>query len=98
MVSQSEFQDVPPWRPVHFIGGHPAFDFINTLSHRADPVLAVDRFDRLDKILGWYVFTGLLNAPDTEWFQDELKEKEAWFVSELKALREDAGAVVRCCG
>jgi len=93
MVSQSESQNTLPWRPAYFIGGHPAFDFINTLSHRSNPALAVDRFDRLDKILGWCAFTGLLDMPDAGRLRDRLKEKETWLVGELEALRKDAGAV-----
>ncbi len=53
MVSQSELIDVPPWLPEHFIGGHPALDLVNTISHRRDPSLAIDRLDSVEKIVHW---------------------------------------------
>lgn len=89
MVSQSELTDVPPWLPEHFIGGHPALDFVNTLSHRRDPTLAVDRMNTAEKIAGWCVFQRLLSDDDAV----ELRRycasgsRETAFVSMLAALR-----------
>ncbi len=62
MVSQSQFEDVPPWRPRHFVGGHPALDLVNTISHRLDPTLAVDRMNAPGKIATWMVEVGVLTA------------------------------------
>jgi len=93
MVSQSELYDVPPWLPEHFIGGHAALDFVNTVSHRSNPELAVDRFNRLDKIAGWCACTGVLDDVVARRLSHVLKDKEAGLVRRLEALRCDAGAV-----
>ena len=62
MVSQSQFEDAPPWRLRHFVGGHPALDLVNTISHRLDPSLAVDRMNAPAKIATWMVEVGVLTA------------------------------------
>ena len=64
MVSQQQNEDVPPWLPRHFVGGHPALDLVNTMSHRLDPAQAVDRMNAPDKIAGWTVEVGLLTADE----------------------------------
>lgn len=61
MVSQSGAADVPPWRPEFCIGGHPALDLVNTISHRLEPSLAVDRMDTAEKIASWCAYQGILS-------------------------------------
>jgi predicted RNA-binding Zn ribbon-like protein len=61
MVSGSELVDVPPWLSQHCVGGHPALDLINTVSHRRNPSLAVDRMDTTDKIAFWCAYQGFLS-------------------------------------
>ena len=95
MVSLSELRDVPPWLPEHFVGGHKALDFINTVSHRADPDLAVDRFDSLEKIAGWCEFSGLLDANAASFMQvsPHFRDREARLVERLARLRSRMGRV-----
>lgn len=95
MVSLSELRDVPPWLPAHFVGGHPALDFINTVSHRADLDLAVDRFDSLEKIAGWCEFSGLLDADAARLIQDSpsFRDQEGGLVKRLAELRSRTGRV-----
>lgn len=95
MVSLSELRDVPPWLPEHFVGGHPALDFINTVSHRADLDLAVDRFDSLEKIAGWCEFSGLLDANAARLMQDSpsFRDREDRLVKRLAELRSRGGGI-----
>ena len=66
MVSQTEFINIPPWLPQHCIGGHPALDLVNTISHRLDPVVAIDRLNATVKIASWLVYQGLLTEPQSQ--------------------------------
>ncbi len=93
MVSQSTDHDVPPWLPEHLIGGHPALDFVNTLSHRADPALAVDRFNSLDKIAGWCEHAGLLEKSVARRLTRDLHTSETDLVKRLTKLRTAGGRV-----
>ena len=61
MVTASEHIDVPPWLPQHCVGGHPALDLVNTVSHRRIPALAIDRMNRTDKIASWCTYQGFLS-------------------------------------
>ena len=61
MVSQSEIIDVSTWLPKHFVGGHPALDLVNTISHRRDPARAIDRMDSVEKIAHWCAYQNVLS-------------------------------------
>lgn len=64
MVSQAQPIDVSPWRARHFVGGHPALDLVNTISHRLDPTLAIDRMDTPANIASWAVEIDLLTKAE----------------------------------
>lgn len=71
MVKRSRSFDVPPWRPGHFVGGHPALDLVNTVSHRLDPALAIDRMNAPSKIAAWAVEVDLLTAAEAARLEPE---------------------------
>ena len=95
MVSQTEHLDVPPWLADHFIGGHPALDFVNTQSHRLDASMSVDRFNQLDKIVTWLLYQQLLTQPQAQSLvkQAAQHKSELRIVKSLKKLRTQAGNI-----
>ena len=95
MVSQSELIDVPPWRPEHCTGGHPALDLVNTISHRRDPSLAIDRMDRANKIAFWCAYQGLLSDRDVRALVRlcQARGAEAAFVASVDELRGAAAEI-----
>lgn len=95
MVSQSELVDAPPWRPEHCIGGHPSLDLVNTISHRRDPSLAIDRMDRVEKIAFWCVYQGLLSDRDAQALIRFCRARgvEAALVASVNALRNAAAEI-----
>lgn len=95
MVSQSESRDVPPWLPEHFVGGHIALDFTNTISHRANPDMAVDRFNSLEKVASWFSYLGMLPAAVATKIQRDpaLQDQVLPMVTELASLRTCAGDI-----
>lgn len=95
MVSQSEIIDVPPWRPEHFVGGHPALNLINTISHRRNPSLAIDRMNSAQKITTWCAFEGLLSQQDGRALAQlcQIPEVEAELISAIARLRNATGEI-----
>ena len=95
MVSQSEHVDTPPWLDTHCIGGHPALDFVNTVSHRIHKADALDRFDSIEKISSWLVFQSLLNDQQSITLQDSLiKQRDKLeFVRSISKVRKQAGLI-----
>ena len=49
------------WRANHFVGNHPALDFVNTISDRVSPAGAVDRLQSLDDLVTWAQSAGLID-------------------------------------
>ena len=95
MVSQSELVDVPPWRPEHLIGGHPALDLVNTIAHRLNPELALDRMDMGSKIASWCSHQGLLSKRDEHDLTRlcQAPDTEAALVSATAELRDAAARI-----
>lgn len=95
MVSQSELIDVPPWLPEHCVGGHPALDLVNTVSHRRDSALAVDRMDRAEKIVSWCTYQGLLSDRDAGTLGRlcQARDIEAALVASVAELRGAAAEI-----
>ncbi len=82
-VSQTEHADVPPWHDQHFVGGHPALDFVNTRSHR---------LDALKKVSTWLVYQQLLSPTRSGELVSlvESNKSEAVLIKSLRGLRNQA--------
>ncbi len=95
MVSQLEHSDVLPWQPQHCIGGHPALDLVNTISHRRDPAIAIDRMDGAEKIAQWFAYQGFLSADEARDLVRlcQTPGAEAAFVSSVDRLRGAAAEI-----
>lgn len=95
MVSQSMPLDVPPWRPEFFIGGHPALDLINTISHRLEPEVAVDRMDQVEKIASWCAYQAILSDHGARTLNRlcRPRDRAAALVASVRELRTATAAV-----
>lgn len=76
------------WLDSHFVGNHPALDFVNTLSHRVDPSLCEDRMVTVEDLRSWAERAGL--RPATEAIQIERQDHGARLVLDARVLREAA--------
>jgi predicted RNA-binding Zn ribbon-like protein len=96
MVSQREHIDVPPWLPRHRIGGHPALDLVNTVSHRYDASIAVDRMSDAGKITSWCADQGIVSVERSLALHEYILSKglEAKLVASVARIRDAAGATL----
>ena len=93
MVSQTEHVDTPPWLEDHFIGGHPALDFINTNSHRLNAAESIDRMNNSTKINSWLLYQQLLTNDQSSQLKEQCasEQVEMQWVNLIAQLRTDAG-------
>lgn len=93
MVSQYQQIDASPWLPRHRIGGHPALDLVNTVSHRRDASIAVDRLNDAGKITSWCADQGILSVERSVMFHEHILAEglEARLVASVARIRDAAG-------
>ncbi len=64
MVTSSSHAEPFVWTQAHFVGNHPALDFVNTLSHWRDPAQCEDRLRSPEDLRGWASAVGILDVTD----------------------------------
>ena len=84
------------WRANHFVGNHPALDFVNTISDRVNHANAVDRLQCLDDLVSWARSAQLIDpVPGAAWLQPGCGVTDSESAARSRQLREAGHAVFR---
>lgn len=80
-------------RPWELIGGHPALDFVNTVSWRLDPPREIDRLTADEILIDWMYAAELIGADQAKRLRMESGSGGA-ATGEARELREDVYEVL----
>lgn len=80
------------WRETRLVGGHPALDFLNSVSDRVARAEAIDRLGSLADLADWVRSAGLAVSPSLAARLAKTTDKGDSVVTRARALREAAHA------
>lgn len=88
MVTDSSHAEPFVWTQAHFVGNHPALDFVNTLSHRRDAAKSEDRLRSPKDLRHWANAVGILDLTNLQ--EAEAQTEQGADMAQIRALRERA--------